>query len=323
VSSSELVARARLLHALGEAGGSLAMSGVEGADLAAAIESLEEQGLVQLGDDGRLRVGPRGSRLSAARIRELRRGARYGAAAEVRAVVDSTNDAVLDRAAAGGAPGLVIAAELQTRGRGTKGRTFLSPPGLGVWSTTLLDAPAEPAAAPRASLVAALAVAVAVERLTGVRPSLKWPNDVRLGERKVCGVLVEARSRGEGMFLVAGIGVNVHHRAEDFPPELRPIAGALEAETGARLDRSELLAEIVAELEAHTDEDRRGRLDLAARWSAWDELAGRDVEVRIGDETLAGRADGLEDDGRLRVRGPGGSVRAIRSAETAVAVRGG
>ena len=73
----------------------------------------------------------------------------------------------------------------------------------------------------------------------------------------------------------------------------------------------------IAELEAHLDEDRRGALDLATRWAARDELDGRDVEVRVGDETLAGRADGLEDDGRLRVRSRGGEIRRSRSAETA------
>lgn len=322
MSPEELVARARLLHALGEAGGTLSPEAAATAT-GAALAALVEDGLVARGPDGLVRIGPRGSGLSATRVRELRRGGRYGASAEVLAVVDSTNDTVLERAAAGAEPGLVVAAELQTRGRGTKGRSFLSPPGLGIWSTTLLDAPPDPATAPRASLVAALAVAAAVEAATGVRPGLKWPNDVRVGGRKVCGVLVEARSRGRDMFLVAGIGVNVHHRARDFPPELRETAAGLEEQTGARLDRSAVLAEILAELEAHTDEDRRGALDLAARWAARDELDGRDVEVRVGDETLAGRADGLEDDGRLRVRSRGGAIRRIRSAETAVAVRGG
>jgi len=320
--SPALAARARLLQALAQAGGTLPLAAAEAAGLGSAAAALAGQGLVRVGADGFLRAGPRGSLLSAARVRELRRPGRYGAATEVVPVVGSTNDVVVARARAGAAPGLVIAAELQTAGRGTRGRTFVSPPGLGVWSTTLLDPPADRAAAPRASLAAALGVAVALERATGVRPGLKWPNDVRIGGRKVCGVLVEARTEGAEVFLVAGIGVNVHHRAEDFPPELRAIAGSLEERTGARLDRSELLAAILAELEAVWTDEGRGALDLAARWAAFDELAGRDVEVSVAGETLAGCADGLEEDGRLRLRGPGGVVRTIRSAETAVALRG-
>jgi BirA family biotin operon repressor/biotin-[acetyl-CoA-carboxylase] ligase len=330
VSATELAARARLLHALGETGGAIPLAAAaarlppgERPVLDGAVAALRAQQLAELGEDGVLRSGPRGSALSAARVRELRRGARYGAATDVRAVVGSTNDAALERATLGAAPGLAIAAELQTSGRGTKGRAFLSAPGLGVWSTTLLDAPADPSRAPRLSLLAGLAVAAAVERATGVLPGLKWPNDVRLRGRKVCGVLVEARSIGATRFVVAGIGLNVHHRAEDFPQELRAVAGSLEEVTGARLDRSALLAAILAELEALVGADRNGSLDLAARWAAYDELAGADVEVRLGGETFAGRAEGVEDDGRLRVRHPGGSVRAIRSAEAAVAFAGG
>jgi BirA family biotin operon repressor/biotin-[acetyl-CoA-carboxylase] ligase len=330
VNAAELAARARLLHALGEAGGAIALAAAaarlppgERPALDAAVGMLHAHGLAELGADGVLRAGPRGSPLSAARVRALRAGARYGAATEVEAVLRSTNDAVLARAAEGAAPGLAIAAELQTDGRGTKGRAFSSAPGLGVWSTTLLDAPPDPSRAPRLSLVVGLAVAAIVQRATGVRPGLKWPNDVRIGGRKVCGVLVEARSIGATRFVVAGIGLNVHHRAEDFPEELRAVAGSLADTTGAPLDRSTLLAALLAELEALVVADRDGSLDLAGRWADYDELAGAEVRVRLGDETFAGRAEGIEDDGRLRIRRPGGAVRAISSAAAAVALAGG
>jgi BirA family biotin operon repressor/biotin-[acetyl-CoA-carboxylase] ligase len=328
VSADDLVGQARLLHALGEGDGAVALTNAlaavppaERAGLHTAVAALEERGLLELGGDGVLRPGRRGSLLSAARVRERRRDGRYGATAEVHAVVDSTNDEVLARAVAGAGPGVVVAAELQTAGRGTKGRTFLSPPGLGVWSTTLLDAPADPSVAPRYSLVAALAAAAALERETGVPPSLKWPNDVRLGGRKVCGVLVEARSIAGQMFLVAGIGCNVHHRSGEFPPELRELAGSVEERTGRRVDRSALLASLVAELETLVTADRNGGIDLAARWARFDELADCEVEVRLGDEVFFGRADGIEDDGRLRVRSPGGETRTVRSAHATVAAR--
>ena len=283
-----LVGQARLLHALGENDGAVPLADAlaaapppEREGLGAAVAALEERELIELGDDGVLRPGRRGSLLSVDRVRERLGGGRYGGTVEVHAVVDSTNDTVLARAAAGEEPGLVVAAELQTAGRGTKGRSFLSPPGLGVWSTTLLDTPADPSAAPRCSLIAALAAAAALERETGIRPSLKWPNDVRVSGRKVCGVLVEARSIGGGMFLVAGIGFNVHHRSDEFPPELRQLAGSVEERTGRRVDRSTLLASLVEELETLARADRSRGIDLAADWARLDELAGRDVEVSV------------------------------------------
>ncbi|MCA9751243.1 MAG: biotin--[acetyl-CoA-carboxylase] ligase, partial [Gemmatimonadetes bacterium] len=213
---------ARLVHALGEAGGALPAARLttigDAPDLESALATLGD--LVSLETDGTLRFGPRGSALAAAGVQASLGGATWGRELEVLAAIGSTNDRAAERAAAGAAPGLVVTAELQTAGRGRRGRVFDSRPGLGIWSTTLLPVPADPAAAPRLSLIAALAVAEAVEERTGFSPALKWPNDVRIGGRKICGVLVEARSAGGRVFPVAGIGINVHHRPQDFPPEV-------------------------------------------------------------------------------------------------------
>ena len=114
--------------------------------------------------------------------------------------------------------------------------------------------------------------------------------------------------------------LNVHHRPAEFPPELRGTAGSIAGLAATRVDRSGLFAALLAALELLIATDRAGALDLAGRWARCDELEGRDVEVRGADDVFTGRAEGIEDDGRLRVRLPGGTVRHVRSAETTVVV---
>lgn len=314
--------QARLIHAIGRGGGRARLAeaaagagaSLAPADLQAAVADLEAAGILEPCLDGVLRCGPRGSTLAAADVERRLVTRRIGRPVEALAVVGSTNDVVLERAVAGAAPGLCVAAELQTEGRGRRGRRFDSRPGLGVWSTTSLEAPVDPAAAPRLSLVVAVAVAEAVEELAGARPSLKWPNDVLLDGRKVCGVLVEARSAGGRIHPVAGIGMNVHHRPEDFPPEIRDRAGGLEALSGRRQERSRVLAVILGRLEAALDEDRAGRFDLPARFGERDALRDREVLLEGRDAPRAGIARGIDGDGRLLLETAGRTV-AIRGGE--------
>ena len=286
--------------------------------LVEAAARLAEAGLLSADSVGRWAAGPRGSLLDARRIEEARAGCVYGRHVEVHASVASTNDIVLERAAAGAEPGLVVCAELQTQGRGRRGRAFDSRPGLGIWSTTLLAGPADAARAPRLSLVAGLAVADAVAETTGADPGLKWPNDVLLGGRKVCGILVEARTVAGRLFPVAGIGVNVHHGPGDFPEELRSRAGSLAGVSGKRIDRTEYLVRQLDHLERWLAREEAGGVDLAAEYGARDALAGREVRVLTSDGAETGVARGVAEDGTLRVE-VDGRVRTVRSGEATLA----
>ncbi len=235
---------------------------------------------------------------------------------EVHASLPSTNDAVFERAAAGAAPGLAIAADAQSAGRGRRGRTFDSRAGLGLWTSVLLRPPADPANAPRLSLIVALAAARAIDAECGTKSLLKWPNDVRAGGRKVAGILVEARTAGSSPIVVAGIGINVHHRPEDFPPDLRGAAGSLRAVARRAVDRSALAARLFAELEAALDAEDRGAVDLVREFRERDAFDGREVVVHTeAAAPIAGIAAGIEEDGRLRVRLEDGTVAAFRNGE--------
>lgn len=314
---------ARLLHALGAAGGGVPLAAAAGdaraENLDVALEQLSRDGLAELGGDGVLRPGKRGSLLSGDEVRRALRTERTGRAMEIHAAVGSTNDLVMQRAVEGAAPGLVVVAELQTGGRGRRGRAFDSRPGLGVWSSTLLRAPRDPESAPRLSLVAALAVAETVEECIACRAGIKWPNDVRVDGRKVCGVLVEARAVGRELHVVAGIGLNVHHRAEDFPPELRGVAASLESASGARLSRSRVLAILLSHLEDLADREGAGALDLPRLFAARDELHGRTVTLAGPDGERQGTARGIDARGRLLLETAEREIVPVSSAEATLA----
>ncbi|MBZ0268581.1 biotin--[acetyl-CoA-carboxylase] ligase, partial [bacterium] len=190
---------------------------------------------------------------------------------------------------------------------------------LGVWSTTLLGAPRDPEGAPRLSLVAALAVAETVEELTASRAGIKWPNDVRIDGRKVCGVLVEARAVGRRLHVVAGIGLNVHHRDGDFPPQLRGAAASLESASGATLVRSHVLAALLVHLEDLVDRERAGALDLPALFAARDDLRDRVVRIDGPEGERHGTARGIDAGGRLRLELAGGEIVPVSSAEATLA----
>jgi BirA family transcriptional regulator, biotin operon repressor / biotin---[acetyl-CoA-carboxylase] ligase len=228
---------------------------------------------------------------------------------EVAAVTGSTNADLLARAAAGGPEGVVLAAEQQSAGRGRLGRVWVAPPRAALTFSVLL----RPEAVPRARLgwlplLAGVAVAAAVRAVAGVDVQLKWPNDVLAGPGKLAGILAEA----SGAAVVVGVGVNVSTEPGELPP---PGPGALAAtslrlEGAASLDRTALLAEILAGLERRYqawcrvfgDPERSG---LRAEYTGLCATLGRRVRVELpGGRLLDGLAAGLDADGRLLVSVP-------------------
>ena len=145
--------------------------------------------------------------------------------------------------------GAVAVAEEQTEGRGRLGRTWHAPAGTSVLVSVLLTPPVPAPRLPELSLVAGRAVARALAGVTGIEPTLKFPNDVLVDGRKVAGVLAES-SEGH---VVLGIGINVNQAAEELPAETETPATSLRRVTGRRTDRAQLLADVLAELEREYD----------------------------------------------------------------------
>ncbi len=220
----------------------------------------------------------------------------------VRESAVSTNDEAWDAWGAGLGDGVTVIADVQSGGRGRAGRSWTHAPGLGLAMSVALHLGCDVRQAGILPLAVGLAIARACERL-GVSARLKWPNDVLVSGRKIAGVLCEMRRdpRG-GEVVVIGIGFDVRHRREDFPPELREIATSLAIE-GTDVTLEVAAATILAALEPLWAEVQEG--DRAAVLAAWSEAAafwGEPVTVRTPAGETTGVAQRLDADGALVLR---------------------
>ena len=164
---------------------------------------------------------------------------------------ESTNDLAWAAAERGTAEGFVVFAERQTKGRGQYGRRWESAPFLGLWFSILLRPALSLRESPKLTLEFAHKIAATIEEETGAAPTIKPPNDIYIGDRKVAGVLVEGRTTRDGRYVaVAGIGINVNQTLDDFPEELRSTAGSLEMATGKKISRTNLAIALLRRLAA-------------------------------------------------------------------------
>jgi BirA family biotin operon repressor/biotin-[acetyl-CoA-carboxylase] ligase len=212
----------------------------------------------------------------------------------------STNADLLDAARAGAAEGLVLVAEEQTAGRGRLGRGWSAPPRAGLIFSVLLRPDVPPTRLGWLPLLTGVAVAAAVRDRTGVQASLKWPNDVLVGERKLAGILAEAH----GDAVVVGVGLNVTLQPAELPV---PTATSLLIEDAGSADRTALLIAILTGLarryQAWRADPDPGRTELRADYLRWCATIGREVRVELpGGAVLTGLAQDVDDAGRLVVR---------------------
>lgn len=214
------------------------------------------------------------------------------------AEVASTNDVALRT----GGDGVVVVADRQRAGRGRLGRTWHSGPGLGIWCSVGLNGHLD-------GLMFAAALAVRDAVRPRCEPTLKWPNDVMLQGRKFCGILVEHRANRTAV----GIGINVGHAAEDFPPDLRDTATSLCRETGEYWDRAEVLQRLLVELDARVVALRAG--GYGQIWSAW-QAACNIVGRRVSCGPVEGVVRGVNPSGALEVQ----TLRGIVTVTSADAV---
>ncbi len=220
---------------------------------------------------------------------------------------DSTNSVALALAAAGAADGTVVVAERQTAGRGRLGRVWFSPPGDNLYGSLILrrKVPREQLAAwlSWVPLASALALVHAVRDMTGLEPTVKWPNDVLIGTRKVAGVLCETASLGAEAPVVVGVGLNVNTPLERFPEDLQETATSLAAEARRSFDRAAILAELLNQLEAHLDRLAGSEASgLADEYRARCATLGRRVRVSLADgAVVTGLAESIGPDGALLV----------------------
>ncbi len=232
--------------------------------------------------------------------------------------IDSTN-VELRRMVLSGAPhGSLCTAEMQTAGRGRLGRSWHSPAGRGLWLSVLLRPHLPPEQAPLITFCAALAMARAVRETTGLDAAIKWPNDLVLHRKKICGILLEMSAEpGKLHHVIVGTGLNV--RAGSWPPELSHQATSLEEE-GAQVLRRDILVRYLAALEdAVSRVEQKGFAGIRAEYAVHCCTLGSRVQVSGGME-LTGVAEAMDNTGALLVRTDDGELHRVLAGD--VSVRG-
>jgi BirA family biotin operon repressor/biotin-[acetyl-CoA-carboxylase] ligase len=237
--------------------------------------------------------------------------------------VDSTNNYAKKLAMEGGLDSTPIVANEQTGGRGRLGRSFQSPKDAGVYLTLLYRPKIPPMEAVNLTAYVAVAICQGIEAACGVRPGIKWTNDIVLGGKKLAGILTEMSVEGESgalQYLITGIGVNVCQQREDFPEEIRDIATSLELELGHPVSRGKLAAELINALEEMYAQWQTGSGDYWQRYRENCLTLGQEVRIlRPGREQQA-VAEDIDENFGLVVRYPDGRRETITSGE--VSVRG-
>jgi len=231
---------------------------------------------------------------------------------------ESTNDDARRAAEAGEPEGLVVIADVQTAGRGRMSRTWTSPPGRDILFSVLLRP--DVTDLPKMPLVAGLAIARTLDEFTDQPVTLKWPNDVRVADRKISGSLVESGSSNSGYFAIVGTGVNVNMDAAAHP-DISNIATSLRTLTGKSVSRREVMRKLLSEMDRiYSSPEHMGT--LVSDWSARLETIGQEIDVRWGDEFIHGIAEGVDDTGRLLLRDGSGELRLLEAGEVTTQLPG-
>ena len=217
--------------------------------------------------------------------------------------IDSTNTKAQELAEKGYPSGTLVVADKQESGKGRRGRSWVSPSGTGIFMTLMIKPDINPNNASMLTLVAALAVAKAITSVTGEEALIKWPNDIVVNGKKVCGILTEMNAQFDYInHIVVGIGINVHN--ESFPEEISQMASSLMIEAGGkRFHRAQIIAETMSYFEQYYDTFLKTQ-DLSALVREYDELlVNMNKAVRVLDpkEPFDGKAMGITPKGELIV----------------------
>lgn len=232
--------------------------------------------------------------------------------------VDSTNDIAYSLAEKGMKEGAVILADEQTKGRGRLGRSWSSPPKAGIYLSCILRPILAPNEIPRITLLAAVALAKAIRELTGLSATIKWPNDILINNKKICGILTEMKAEQDKVnFVIVGIGVNVNTPLKFLPKGASSIkeemskSGRTEAAS-----RVELAKKILENLEEnYLKLKKEGFEPIIDEWKDLSTMLGSRVRVVLQNRTFEGQARDLDGDGSLIVRRDSGILEKVSSGD--------
>lgn len=236
--------------------------------------------------------------------------------------LDSTNDRLKALARQGAPEGTAILADRQTGGRGRLGRSFHSPGGQGIYLSLLLRPQCPPQALMHLTCAVAVSMCRALEAATGICPGIKWTNDLVSGKRKLGGILTELGLSPQGQvdYAILGIGINCCQAPEDFPAEIRDMAGSLAMVCGHSVDRHQVAAAMLEALHGLSRTLLTEKEEILRTYRQNCVTLGQDISVLRGDTVRHGHALDVDDSGALVVQYTDGTQEAVNSGE--VSIRG-
>jgi len=236
--------------------------------------------------------------------------------------LSSTNNLAKELAMKGVKEGTIIIAETQSRGRGRVGRRWVSPKG-GIWFSTILRPQVSPKDALKLTFMTAVAVAKTVRKTFNLNAEIKWPNDVLINGRKVCGILTEMSTRGNIVdFVVIGVGINANVDVDALPEYLKGSVTSLEKEMKGEVERESFLRALLEELEHYYKMfERKGFDIILEEWKSLSSLLGAYVEILSFDEKIEGLAIDVDQNGALIIKLKDGPIRKVMSGDVTVRKR--
>jgi len=253
-------------------------------------------------------------------LQHLLSGNRFVRAIDFHATVDSTNRVASNRAMNGAEEGTVIIADSQTGGRGRLGRVWQSPPGVNLYLSVILRPVIETFRAPQLTLMTGVAVAETMREYGGRDITIKWPNDVLIGGKKVSGILTEIRTeRGKIDFVVVGMGVNINIEKALFHTDFRRTSTSLKEETARSHSRSRftvrLLETFVTWYERYC---AQGFAPVKKEWMEYAGITGKFIKVTDRDTVREGTVVGLDENGALLLKEPDGEATCVLSGDVTI-----
>jgi len=213
-----------------------------------------------------------------------------------------------------------VLADSQEKGKGRLGRFWISPSGVNIYMSIIMRPEADPEEATLLTLMAAVGCTIALRRVTDLNISIKWPNDLMASDKKLGGILTEMKTcPGRVIFAIIGIGINVNVDIDVFPYDVKKIATSVKNETSKVYSRTEIIAEILNELDKwYKILKGMGKKILLTEWQRLTSTLGREVKVSVGKETFAGLAESLDDKGMLILRLMSGELKRISSGDLTI-----
>jgi len=231
----------------------------------------------------------------------------------------STNDMAKELALKGAKEGTVVVTETQTRGKGRLNREWVSPKG-GLWFSIILQPKVNPRDAPKLTLMMSVAVAKTINKLYDLEAEIKWPNDVFIKGKKVCGILTETNIKGDTLnFAVVGVGINVNFSLNDLPANLRESSTTLKEELKEEIELETFLRSLLEETEYYYNMFTQGQFNaILAEWKHLSKFLGSYVEVTSFDEKFEGWATDIAENGALILRLKDHTTRKVVSGDVTV-----